>query len=75
MLVATEGAGHAALAAANALPFVTALVTVGTAFSPVSLTIIDELVAGDTLRMLRWLLPLPTTPSPTTPIWPAGVGS
>ena len=57
VLVATEGAGHAALAAANALPFVTALVTLGTAFSPVSLTIIDELVAGDTLRMLRWLLP------------------
>ena len=31
--------------------------TLGTAFSPVSLTIIDEPVAGDTLRLLRWLLP------------------
>ncbi len=57
VMVASEGAGHAALAAANALPFVTAVVTLGTAFSPVSLTIIDEPVAGDTLRLLRWLLP------------------
>jgi hypothetical protein len=57
VLVAREGAGHAALAAANALPFVASLVTAGTAFSPVSFTIVDDAEAGDALRLLRWLLP------------------
>ncbi len=56
-IVAVEGAGHATVVAANAMAFVTAVVTIGTAFSPVSFTVIDDAVSGDALRLLRCLLP------------------
>jgi hypothetical protein len=62
VLVARGGAGHAALAAANELPFVDAVVTLGTPFTAVAFTIVQDRLAGDALRLLRWILP-PTDPA------------
>jgi hypothetical protein len=67
VVVARGGAGHAALDAANALAFVDAVVTLGTPFTPVAFTIIDDAAAGDALRLLRWLLPAVDPGEPDDP--------
>jgi hypothetical protein len=64
VFVAQEGAGHAALAAANTLNFVHAVVTLGTPFTPVAFTILDDQPAADAFRLLRVVLP-PLDPNQT----------
>ena len=57
VLAARDTAGHAAITAANDLPFVQTVVTAGTAFTPVAFTILDEQPGADALRLLQCLLP------------------
>ena len=59
VLIAQEGAGHPAIAAANSLAFVDAVLTLGTPFTPVAFTILDDQPAADALRLLSVLLPPP----------------
>jgi hypothetical protein len=56
LVVAHGGAGHAAVRAAAGLAGVTAVVTVGTPWSPVSVDVLDRLPAGEALRLLDALL-------------------
>ncbi len=63
-LVADSASGHAAIAAANSLAFVDAVVTLGTAFTPVAFTVLDDEPAADAFRLLRALLP-PLDPNET----------
>ena len=58
VLHAFSEAGHAALAAANNLAFIDSVITVGTPFSAVAFTILDDQPAADAFRLLRVLLPL-----------------
>jgi hypothetical protein len=64
VLVAQDAAGHAAIAAANSMPFVSAVVTLGTAFTPVAFAILDDQPAADAFRLLRALIP-PLHPAET----------
>lgn len=64
VLVAECGAGHAAIAAANDLAFVSAVVTLGTPFGPVAFTILDDQPGADAFRLLQTLLP-PLDPQQT----------
>ena len=57
VFIAQEGAGHPAIAAANTLTFVDAVVTLGTPFTPVAFTILDDQPAADAFRLLRAVLP------------------
>ena len=66
-LVADGGAGHAALAAANAVPGVDAVVTLGTPLGPVALTVLDAAPGADALRLLAALLPEPDAAEPDDP--------
>ncbi len=56
-MVAASEAGHAALAAANSLAFVSGVVTLGTPFGAVSFTVLDDEPAADAFRLLRTILP------------------
>ena len=57
LVVAHGGAGHPAVRAAAGLAGVTAVVTVGTAWSTLSVDTLDRLPAGEALRLLVALLP------------------
>ena len=61
-VVAYGAAGHAALRAAHEQPGVASLVTVGTPLTPVTFAVVDSDPAGDTLRLLRQLLPVRVDP-------------
>ena len=54
-IVATAEAGHAAVRAANTINEVTDVVTLGSAWSPVTLSVIDVAPAADALRVLAAL--------------------
>ena len=58
-VVASAEAGHAVLKALadQRAPTAAHVVTLGTAWSPVAFTIIDDQPAADALRLLHWLLP------------------
>ncbi len=60
-VVATAEAGHAAVRAANAVPGVTDVVTLGTPWSPVTLSVIDVGPAAEAVRFLSALVPPPET--------------
>ena len=67
-VVAHGGAGHAAFMAAQAQPAVAALVTLGTAWSPVTLAALDAQPGADALRLLGALRCRPSIPrNPTIP--------
>ncbi len=57
VVVGTAGAGQAARLAAAAAPSVSDVVTLGTPYGPVSLTVLDEAAAGDAWRLLQDLVP------------------
>lgn len=61
VIVADAAAGHAARRAAENVVAVTALVTAGTALSPVSMATLDTAPGADALRLLARLLPPPDT--------------
>ena len=67
VLIARDAAGHAALAAANTLPFVSAVITLGTPLTPVAFTVLDDEPAADAFRLLRLLLPPPGSGVPESP--------
>jgi large repetitive protein len=62
VVVAEGGAGHAARQAAASLEGVAVsdVITLGTPFGPVSVTVLDEAAAGDLWRLLGALAPEPT---------------
>ena len=61
--MAESEAGHAVLIAANSLAFVTG-VTLGTPYTDVAFTVLDDQPAADAYRLLRVLLP-PNDPQET----------
>ena len=61
LLVGYDGAGQAARLAAAAAASISDVVTLGTPYGPVSLTVLDDAAAGDVWRLLQDLLP-PTDP-------------
>ena len=56
LLVGDGGAGHAARLVAATASSISDVVTVGTPYGPVSLTVLDEAAAGDAWRLLKDLL-------------------
>jgi hypothetical protein len=66
-VIAHGAAGHAALRAAGDLAGLTALVTVGTPWSPVTVDVLDHDPAAETLRLLAALLPAPDPEEPDDP--------
>ena len=64
VLVAESEAGYPAIAAANSLPFIANVVTLGTPFGPVAFNILDDQPGADAFRLLRALLP-PLDPNET----------
>jgi hypothetical protein len=61
-LVGYGAAGHPAIRIAQQQTAIAALVTVGTPLSPLTFAVLDADPAGDTLRLLSWLLPAPAAP-------------
>ena len=57
LVVGRAGAGQAARLAAAVTASVSDVVTLGTPYGPVSLTVLDEAAAGDAWRLLQDLLP------------------
>src|SRR5262245_29211074 len=68
-VVASAEAGHAVLRASadQAAPAAAHVVTLGTSWSPVAFTIIDDQPAADALRLLHWLLPAVDDDEPDDP--------
>ena len=56
VIVGHGGAGHAARLVASSAPTVSDVITLGTPYGPVSLTVLDEAAAGDAWRLLQDLL-------------------
>jgi hypothetical protein len=64
VLVALGGAGHAARLAADAVPAVTHLLTLGTPWSPITFDTARTGVPADALRLLKALIPVPDPADP-----------
>jgi hypothetical protein len=64
VLVALGGAGHAARLAADAVPAVTHLLTLGTPWSPITFDTSRTGVPADALRLLKALIPEPDPADP-----------
>ena len=60
LVVGQAGAGHAARLVAASAATISDVVTVGTPYGPVSLTVLDEAAAGDAWRLLQDLLVIDT---------------
>src|SRR5262249_19302850 len=74
VLVAEGAAGHAALRAANDLAFLRAVVTLGTPWTDVAFTVLDDQPAADAFRLLRVLLPTVDSGQSDDPILARGRG-
>src|SRR5262249_33145386 len=74
VLVAEGAAGHAALRAANDLAFLRAVVTLGTPWTDVAFTVLDDQPAADAFRLLRVLLPPVDSGQSADPILARGRG-
>ena len=66
-VIAHGAAGHAALRAAGDLAGLSALITVGTPWSPVTVDVLDHDPAAETLRLLAALLSAPDPEEPDDP--------